>query len=66
MQAVGIPGAAEQAEDHVVLIDEGRDVACRDYESEQRGIAKGAKPDDVHGLSGLLEILPKFKGSRVP
>jgi hypothetical protein len=34
MQAIGVPGAAEQAEDHVVLVDEGGDVAGQDHEAE--------------------------------
>ena len=34
MQAVSIPGTAEQAEDHVVLVDEGGDVAGQDHEAE--------------------------------
>src|SRR5262249_38504099 len=34
MQPVGVPGALEQPEDHVVLVDEGRDVAGGDDDDE--------------------------------
>ena len=48
MQPVGVPGAAEQAKNHVVGVDEGGDVSGQDHEAEQGGIAPGANPDDVH------------------
>ena len=52
MQPVGVPGAAKQAEDHVIGVDEGRDVAGEDHEAEQGGVAPGAQSDDVHDVSG--------------
>src|SRR5438105_15497576 len=57
MQPVGIPGAAKQAEDHVIGVDEGRDIAGEDHGTEQGGIAPGAQSDDVHDVSSQFESL---------
>src|SRR5205085_11751209 len=48
MQTVGIPGTAKQAQDHVVLVDECRDVTDRDHKAEQQRVAERAQSDDVH------------------
>src|SRR6476620_943802 len=43
MQAVSVPGAAEQAEDHVIGVDEGGYVSGQDDKAEQGGVAPGAQ-----------------------
>jgi hypothetical protein len=56
MKPVGIPGAPEQAEDHVVLIDKGRDISSDDHKAEQSRVAPSAQSDDIHDLSSLPNL----------
>src|ERR1700756_4580524 len=64
MQAIGVPGATEQAEDHIVLVDEGGDVTGQDHETKQCSIAKRAQSDDVHESSGRVSNLAQSRVSR--
>jgi len=66
MQPVGVPGAPEQAEDHVVLVDEGGDVSGQDHKPEQGGVAPCAQPDDIHDVSGIGRICLKSRVFRAP